>query len=103
MFVFVLKSRNRIYSETPEEQGLGDGPRLVRAFAARPEAVNYLDAVNAYAGIPLEIGKIHEGDLIGTVRRTAFNTRVELARMPNFSAWPKTARVILDTDVTGKD
>lgn len=96
MSVFVLKSRKRLYSETPEEQGLGDGPRLIRAFAASPEATNYFDAVNAYAGIPLEIVAMSEGELVSAVKRTSPNTRIELCRMSNFSAWPKTARVILD-------
>lgn len=98
MSVFVLKSRSRLYSETPEEQGLGDGPRLVRAFAVRVEANNYLDAVNAYAGVPLEIVSMTEPELVRSVKKASPNTRIELSRMPNFSAWPKVARVIFDVN-----
>ena len=97
MIVYLLKVRGRgFYSETPEEQGLADGPKLIRAFAWPPEAENYKDATNAYAGVALQVTKIEEKELAAVVAKTMPNTRVELSRMRTFNNWPTTARVILD-------
>ena len=85
--IFVIQHKGgMMYSETPEEQGLSDGSRLLRIFASYGEAQRYRDALEEYAGDELVVTALSIDELWWPMKRLG-DVKVELCQMPE-AEWP---------------
>lgn len=79
VYAVVHRKGGHPYTESPEEQGLSDGPHLLRAFATELEAHRYQDAISEYSGDALTVAAFAPNDLRSVVDSA---TRIELCNMP---------------------
>lgn len=79
-FFMVVHKEFGVYTESPAEQGVAEGPFLVRVFASEPEAQRYLEAVAEYAGGDLAVVHTSLQKLWGM--KIQVQHRIELCAMP---------------------
>jgi hypothetical protein len=80
--IFVVQYKGGLlYSESPEEQGIPEGPKLLRIFQDYDEAKRYRDAVEEYQGTELVVAAMTIDELWWPMKRTP-GLKVELCQMP---------------------
>jgi hypothetical protein len=83
-----LVDGGRLYTESPEEQALAFGPRLLRLFTTTVEAERYRVAVQEYLGEQLKVQSVTVKDVRSTVNKIRQPVKIDLCKMPE-NEWPK--------------
>jgi hypothetical protein len=94
-YYFVSRLGGRVYTESPEEQGRGGGPRLLRIFRDRQQAKLYQEALEAYAGESLEVKASGLYEIQRSIK-TRQGCRIAICQMKE-GEWPR-----MVTEVSGR-
>ena len=90
----VVSYRNgRLYTESPEEQGRAEGPRLLRLFTEAAEANRYREAIEAYLGENLRVDSLGLQQVKRAVRQVKQGVKIAICQMGE-GEWPTTVQVV---------